>query len=375
MENKRKLVTLRRIAQLLPIDGADRIELAVIDGWEVIVKKGEFELGSQCIFFEIDSFLPKKDIYEFLLKTVSFEGREGYRLKTMKMRGVVSQGLALPLSHFKNEVLLDVTSLDYDTDYSDILEVIKYDNQTQTSNNKGYGLKTGNSEGVFPDFIPKTDQERIQNLTRYFQTKQDEEFEETLKMDGSSCTMYKIKRARSLVESFLNRISFGLLFKDTYEFGVCSRNLNLRSPTKDAPKSDFWNIALKYDIENILPSGYAIQGELCGPGIQSNHEKLDDKEFFLFDVYDITNKQYLLPEDRWDFYLEHLQPHGIKHVRVVTNRVKIFKQNDIHSLLKRVEGPSLNQGVISEGRVYKSHTNRHTTFKVINNQYLLKDEK
>lgn len=373
----RKLVTIRKIDNLLPIEGADLICLAVIGGWQVIVKKTEFKIGDDCLFFEIDSFIPATDErFAFLKKTTTFEGKEGYRIRTMKMKGVLSQGLALPLSMFPE--LPDIGYINTSSyDLAEKLGVIKYDVAVQDFSQRP-GLKAGKPRGSFPSFIPKTDQERIQNLTSYFETMKDEEFEETLKLDGSSMTCYKIKKD----PTFLDRVKswFGLKIP-SYHFGVCSRNLELKRTASESQtfnnngkesvydQSDFWNMAIKADIENKLPEGYAIQGELIGPKIQANHEKVSTLDYFVFDVFDINKGTYLLPFERREFCAKH----GIQHVPVVNPSFKVFKELDLAGLLLHVEGPSMNPGTISEGRVYK-HISKPITFKAISNKYLLKSE-
>lgn len=358
----RKLVTIRQITDLLPIEGADNIQIAVIDrGWQVIIKNGELKLNGLCLFFEIDSFIPIEDTRFNFLKSSTFNGKEGYRLKTLKLRGALSQGLALPLKLFPE---LDLVNHE-DKDYAEQLGVIKYDNQQIAGS--GGGLKAGKSEGKFPSFIPKTDQERIQNLTSWFSTKTDEEFEETLKLDGSSMTCYKLKKDLTLFDRV--KRFFGLEVKDYY-FGVCSRNLEIKRPQgSEDVKSNFWTTAIKYEIEDSIPAGYAIQGELIGPKIQANHEKVQELHYYVFDVFDITAGRYLLPNERYQFCFEH----NIKHVPVL-GVIKPFKMN-LQELLKHVEGQSINPGTISEGRVYKSTTQAGVSFKVISNKYLLKSEK
>ena len=364
----RKLVTIQQITAITDIPGADLIALATVQGWQVIVKKTEFSVGDACLFFEIDSFLPLEPRYEFLKKTTKFDGKEGYRIKSMKMRSCLSQGLALPLSMFP-----EITNPKVDFDYSEKLGVIKYDNEIQTYQGKP-GLKAGKPRGNFPSFIPKTDQPRIQNLTAYFSTLVDEEFEETLKLDGSSMTCYKIRHTPTLWEKV--KSIFGVKYKP-YHFGVCSRNLELK-PTADNvlifnnqgkesiyDQSDFWTAAYKYRFEDRLPEGYAIQGELIGPKIQANQEKVKELEFYCFDVYNIHTGKYLLPLERREFCALH----NIPHVPVVSINAKPL-QLGLEGLLKHVEGESMNPGTVSEGRVYK-HVTKPITFKAISNKYLL----
>ena len=367
----RKLVTIQQITAITDIPGADFVASATIQGWQVIVKKSEFKVNEYCLFFEIDSFLPLEPRYEFLKKTTKFDGKEGYRLKTMKMKGTLSQGLALPLSMFP-----EITATKADFDYSQLLNVIKYDNEQQEYSQRP-GLKAGKPRGSFPNFIPKTDQPRIQNLVTYFSSMTDEEFEETLKLDGSSMTCYKIAYNPSRWDKF--KSFFGFKYPESH-FGVCSRNLELKrtanaSQTFDNQgkisiydQSDFWSTAIKYKIESKLPAGYAIQGELIGPKIQANHEKVTELQYYVFDVFNIKTGLYLLPLERREFCALH----NIPHVPVVNKSFKPL-QLGLDNLLKHVEGQSMNPGTVSEGRVYK-HNTKPISFKAISNLYLLKAE-
>ena len=371
----RKLVSIQRIHRINPIAKADAIECVTIHGWELVAKKGEFAVGDLCCFFEIDSFLPEDPRYEFLKNLKSHQGRKGYRIKTIVLRGQVSQGLALPLSMFPeitNPIELD--------EVTDLLNVIKYDNSIAQSDNKP-GLKAGSTAGKFPHFIPKTDQERIQNLSDWFTRYSDVEWEETLKLDGSSCTMYNIEKQPSLWQRI--RGFFGLRVISNH-FGVCSRNLEIKrsdnyvktftNSDKESTyqSSDFWRVAHLYNVERHLPTGYAIQGELIGPRIQANHEKVESLDFFIFDVYDILNSRYLTPLERANFVSTFLPT--MKHVPVLNPSIRIFEVcPDIKSLLIRVQGQSMNPGTISEGRVYKS-IDGTKSFKCINNDFLLKCE-
>ena len=366
----RKLVTIRKITNIVPIENCDNIALGIVDGWTVIIKKSEFSIGDSCVFFEIDSFLPLEPRYEFLKKTTKFDGKEGYRIKTMKMKGVLSQGLALPLSMFP-EVSTN------DDDVTNRLNVIKFDLE------QFYGANTAGPRerkyGSFPIFIPKTDQPRIQNMTHMFLTHKATTFEETLKLDGSSMTCYKIPNKPTLFQRVLSFFGKQL---PTHKFGVCSRNVDLKPSDNKVQtfdnfgkksvyaQSDFWATAIKMDIENKLPIGYAIQGELIGPQIQANHEKVSSLDYFVFDVYDINKKQYLTPEARREFCKQY----NIQHVPV-TNESATPLQMSLEELLAHVDTESMNPGTVSEGRVYKSNSYPTMSFKVINNKYLLKHEK
>lgn len=373
----RKLVTIQKVTATYPIKDADFIECCQILGWQCITKKDEVKVNDIVVYFEIDSFLPIEPHFAFLGKTTTFNGMQGYRLRTMKLKKVLSQGLVLPISHFPIEIQTQLSGKQEGDDITEILKVLKYDVAIQDFSQRP-SLKAGKPRGSFPSFIPKTDQERIQNLTSYFETMKDEEFEETLKLDGSSMTCYKIKKE----PSFWDKVKswFGLK-TPSYHFGVCSRNLELKRTASESQtfnnngkesvydQSDFWTMAIKAGIENKLPEGYAVQGELIGPKIQANHEKVSTLEYYVFDVFDINSGTYLLPFERREF----CEKYNIPHVPVVSKSIKIFEKMDLAELLQHVEGESMNPGTISEGRVYK-HTSKPITFKAISNKYLLKSE-
>ena len=371
----RKLVTIREISNIIEIKDCTEIAQGIIDGWSVIIKKSEFKIGDPCLFFEIDSFLPMESRYEFLKKTTKFNGIEGYRIRTLKMKKVLSQGLALPLSMFPELTINVQEAIDDNTDFSETLGVIKYDLEQFCGVNN-----TSKSEkpGKFPSFIPKTDQPRIQNLPHLFLTNKEDTFEETLKLDGSSMTCYKIASNPTLLQKFLALFGFKA---PTTKFGVCSRNVDLKRTANTVmtfdnggkesvyAQSDFWATALKLDLANKVPVGYAIQGELIGPKIQANHEKVTELQYYVFDVFNINEQCYLLPQERRDFCLAF----EIPHVPVMDVEATPL-QLTLEQLLEHVDTESMNPKTVSEGRVYKSNTNPLLSFKVINNRYLLKHE-
>jgi RNA ligase (TIGR02306 family) len=210
-------------------------------------------------------------------------------------------------------------------------------------------------KGNFPHFIPKTDQERCQNLRKeIFEEHEGETYEVTLKLDGSSTTIY---------------------IKDG-EVGVCSRNIDL----KETEGNSFWKAAREQNIiEPILELSkekgeeYAIQGELIGEGIQGNPEKLKGQRFYLFDIYSITESRYMTPFERYAV-LDQLKRGGadIEHVPIIEPCFELTKNlSTIDELLEFAEGPSLNPQTKREGLVFKSFWSDFT-FKAIANSYLLK---
>lgn len=344
-EIKRKLVTIRQVKDIKPIEGADLIELCIVDGWQVVSKKGDFKSGNKCVYYEIDSYLPIEDRYEFLRKSsykkYSDGSKEGFRLKTIRLRGQISQGLIIPLDKFP-----ELTSDEIGTDLTDLLNVLVYDPPLPAS-------LSGMAKGLFPSFIKKTDQERIQNLPDYLEKSdfKDMKFEVTIKLDGSSVTIYQ---------------------KDG-EAGVCSRNLEF----KDDDTSTYSEVARVLKIkEKLINHGknIALQGELIGTGIQKNNEKITGQDIYIFDIFDIDNQRYLLPSERQKLVAEL----GLKHVPVLYSNYEVFKEHDsIESILKMAEGTSMNPNSIREGLVFKSESlyrGNTVSFKAINNEYLLKNE-
>ncbi|MHA1340206.1 MAG: RNA ligase (ATP) [Promethearchaeota archaeon] len=344
----RKLASIRRVKEILPIENADRLELAKIDGWQCVVPKGDFKQGDLAVYFEIDSFLPIEDRYEFLRK-YSYKkkpnGIEGFRLKTIKLRGVLSQGLLLPLKMFPE--LEEIKNLEPGLDLTKILNVKLYE--------EDFPL-TAEQKGLFPSFIKKTDQERIQNLPEFFSKYKDLEFEATEKVDGTSTTIY-----------YYNG-----------EFGVCSRNYELKRS-----KSAYWQLCEELELENALKKinmNIALQCELIGPKIQKNPYKLNYKKYMLFDIYDIDNNKYFNHKKRIELFNEILglvknneSNKLLEHVPILEINLKVFqKYPTIDDVLKASDGKSkVNPSIWREGIVYKS-MDGSVSFKAVSNKYLLK---
>lgn len=365
----RKLVTIRTVKDVQPIPNADAIECITVDGWELVAKKGEFSVGDRCVYFEIDSFLPADDErFQFLLKTGTKKdesGKERIRLRTVKLRGQISQGLALPLAMFPG---IDST---YEDDLSSLLNVIKYERPEP---------KTTNVAGFFPEWIKKTDEERIQNVYEKYKEKyQHLEFVPTLKLDGSSITMAYIPP--KLVEKFGSTWEEGaqpkaLVDEHDGQFIVCSRNLQL----KYDPESHFWKGFFNSDWQGFLRYAadkfdkdhpVAVQGELMGPGIQGNREKLPDFKVFAFNMFNPLIKDYTPFRMFTDLIIRYFG--NTDNMVPYAEPIKVFNEMNLKEILQDAEGGSINNPV-REGVVWKSADNHHPTisFKAISNQFLLK---
>ena len=348
----RRLATIRTVADVRPIEGADAIECVVVGGWQVVAKKGEFTPGDLCVYFEIDSVLPICEEFEFLRKgcyvkkdwliTANNPNGEGFRLKTIRLRGQISQGLVIPLR--KNDPMAALNTIAYhagNDDVTGLYDVVKWDPPVPA-------CLSGRVIGNFPSFIPKTDQERIQNITaRDFEKYVDDIFERTVKLDGSSMTVYHYNG----------------------KVGVCSRNLEL--DIENSPDTTFATVFTQLDFAKILPElgNIAIQGELMGPGIQGNRENLKSHELYVYDVYDIDSGKYYPARQRFDLILN--MDNGIKHCPVLDDVLAANMSLEEHLIC--ADGPSLNHAV-REGVVYKSIDNPSFSFKVISNKFLLKGE-
>jgi RNA ligase (TIGR02306 family) len=340
-EVTRALASVRRVSAVLPIDGADRLELALIDGWQVVVAKADgIAAGDLVAYFEIDAFLPEAPWCEFL-RASCFRRVEGlgagFRIKTTRLRGALSQGLVLPLRS-----LPAGTPQAEGADLAAALGVLKYEPPS--------GLPPTLPRGSFPAAIPKTDQERVQNVWARLPRCLADTCEVTLKLDGTSCTAY---------------CSRG-------EVGVCSRNLEVK--LEAAEDGGGLSVYAKLGLpvaEKLRAHGlnYAVQGEIMGPGIQGNREKLLHHRLFVFDVWDLDAQAYLPPRQRRDL-CERL---GLDHVPVIDEALDVLaalpKLADVLAYAKR---PSLAHKV-AEGVVFKSNDGR-CHFKAVSNEFLLKYE-
>lgn len=341
----RKLATIRVANALNPIVGADAIEAVRVDGWVCVSKKGEFQVDDKGIYFEIDSFLNGQDErFNFLAKQfITFEGQKGARLRTIRLRGQLSQGLFLPLAKFP-----ELQGMEVGTDVTEMLGVTKWEPPMPAQ-------LAGEVIGVRPHFFRATEQERIQNFVQEIADNKGQEFEVSVKLDGSSMTTYRFDRATD---------KEGNTFLD---HGVCSRNYNLRK----SDKNSLWRVATKnrmIEALDFIGRNLAFQGEIIGEGIQGNNENLKGQDFYMFDIFDIDSQKYLAPIERQEI-VRVLNENGfpIKHVPILEN---IVLNHTVDEILAMADGQSLN-GANREGLVFK-RLDGQMSFKAISNWYLEK---
>lgn len=352
-ETKRKLASIQTIKSLTPIEGADRIEVAEVLGWHVVVKKGEFKVGDLVVYCEVDSLLPIRTEYAFLqsggVKKMLHEGKEveGYRLKTVRLKGQISQGICFPLSILPEHSTIpveDVARVE-GADVTDLLGIIKYERPVPES-------MAGKMRGNFPGFIPKTDETRLQTVPKILEKYRDVSFYVTEKLDGSSVTFF---------------------IKDD-EFHVCSRNTDLL----ETPDNLIWKVAREMDIEGTLRDmggKYALQGEIVGGKVQGNKLKLSQPTIYFFSVFDMERSEYVDFEE----VMHMIGRYKLQFVPVVEHFFTL-KQTVDEMVQFATRTSELNPEVWVEGLVFRPRKEMRDedlgrlSFKVINPEFLLKND-
>lgn len=357
----RKLAHIEKIEWVRPIEGKDRIVLAGVLGWTVIVQKADYKEGDKCIFCEIDSVFPEKSEFEFLRS-------KKFRIKTMKMSGVLSQGICFPLSILPQgnyEIGDDVTELMGITQYEPTMDKEEIDNSEDAKSTKKYPkflmrqswfrklvLPKKQAKG-FPSFISKTDETRIQNAPFYLDM--DCNYVATEKVDGQSGS-FTLQRVKG--KHFWN--------KDTYDFAVCSRNL--RKWNKDT--SSFWSVAEKYNIEEVLykligdNEWVAIQGECVAPNVQGNKYKVTEPDLYVFNLIYPSGRIGSVEAKRI------VEEYGLKFVPIIDESVNL-KGMSVVDVLDYATGKSQLYNTLREGIVFRSLDGKQS-FKAVSPEFLIK---
>lgn len=332
----RTLASIVKVKKLIPIADADKIELAEIKGWRCIVKKNEFSEEDLGVYFSIDSVVDISDPnFEFL------KGKS--RIKTIKMRGVISQGLLLPLNVLSSRGynIDDFKEGDDVTTQMNVTKYISTEELSQYENSNGTKIS-------FPNFVPKTDETRIQDTPEFLNCIKNRNIVITRKEDGCSCTF---------------------IFKDGM-FYCCGRNYVLTEPNNQT--AHYFHIKDKFNMEekmNKFEKNIAIQGEIVGCKINGNRLKLTYYDYRVFNIYDIDNHKYL----NWESVEEICNKLKLNTVPVVykgcSNKIELTTD----AFLKLANDQSYGEKLIAEGIVVKTNDeNYRISFKVISNEYLLK---
>jgi RNA ligase (TIGR02306 family) len=347
----RKLASIQIVNAVEPIPAADAIEKARVLGWWVVVKKGEYRPGDRVVYSEIDSLLPERAEFEFL-RSSSYKPAitdangtllqaAGFRIKTVKLRGQVSQGICFPTS-----ILPEAAPTEEDADVTELLGVRKWE-PPQTGN-------SGRTKGSFPGFLPKTDETRVQVLEKVIERHRGRVFFVTEKLDGTSFTA----------------------FVRAGEFGVCSRNMLLDTTDE---QSTLVRHAKRLKLEERLRAvgsarghDVAVQGELIGPGVQGNKYALKELALRVFNVFDVSGYRFLDHADMLNAVLE-------LGLEAVPQLGPVVLNHTIDELVALSEGMSvLNAKAQREGIVLRplmevedEYLGR-LSFKAINPKFLLK---
>jgi RNA ligase (TIGR02306 family) len=349
----RKLASIQTVSAVEPIPGADAIEKVRVLGWWVVVKKGEHNRGAKVVYCEIDSLLPERAEFDFL-RASSFKRAQtdatgatvlpaGFRIKTVRLRGQVSQGICFPLA-----ILPPGAPTDEGADVTDLLGVVKWEPPIPV----GMG---GKVKGPFPGFLPKTDEIRIQVLEPVLKRHRGKTFYVAEKLDGTSFTAF-VRQG---------------------QFGLCSRNLWM----DEADESNILvRLAIGLNLEEKLKKAgeqfgfdLAIQAEVIGPGIQKNKYGLKTVTLRVFNVVNVESYRLL----DYDAMLAVLGELGLEAVPQLGTLVL---NHTVDELVAYSEGASvLNRGMQREGVVlrplveeYDEDVGGRLSFKVINPKFLLK---
>lgn len=328
----RKLASIQRIIDINPIEGADRIEVATILGWRVVIRKNEFKVNDLCVYFEVDSLIPLKPWSQFL-EDKNKPGRP-VRLRTIRLREQLSQGLAAPISILDKDVVEG-------EDVTELLGIEKYEPIISAH-------LAGKVRGIFPALVPRTDEERLQSSPGLLSEFKGKKYVMTLKCDGTSGSFMNIEG----------------------DHHVCSRNLSLQ----DDGVNTYWKMYHKYNLKGVLDTlgDFAIQSEICGPSIRKNRLGLKDHELFVFDIFDIRAGRRVC----FDRMIEICSQYGLPTVPI--DSFGTFEFETIDELIEYSNSriyPS--NGLLAEGIVvrpmeefYSNVLSGRASFKVISNAFL-----
>lgn len=363
----RKLASVQKVKAIKPIEGADRIEVVQVLNWDCVASKGEYKVGDMVIYFEIDSLLPDIPAFEFLRGSSWSQKLNKYKIRTHKFRGQISQGLIIPirqLTEIYNQINKSaVFSIDYD-ESDDLTELLKIEKYEPPISNGPLG-DIINHEW----YVPKTDEERIQVcaedvLPKYMESEQGDWYA-SVKLDGCSCTAG--------------------LFEDMFLIG--GRNQWYKDENMYTTTVKKYGDIEKHlrDYQKLTGKYIVFQGELCGPGIQSNRLGLKEKEWFIFNVWE-SDTGKMDSYKKLDFlrFLNMCDDFGLKTVPIIPvgNKFDFKTTNNIdetvENLLKYVDNikyrtffDDASPSQIAEGAVFRMNDMSYS-FKVVSNKFLLK---
>ena len=360
--SERKLGSIQKIYNVNDIINADKIQVVNVLGWECVVQKDEFKIGDLVVYVEPDSILPEKPEFEFLRS-------KKFRIKTIRLKKQVSQGICFPLS------ILPKGKYKEGDDVTDIIDIKKYDPELSKETRMFEDSKSKNPiikylmkykwyrklfvtrvKKGWPNFMVKTDEHRIQVVNFVLQNCKDVKLTATEKLDGQSASygLLRLKRKWYQVE-------------DKFQYFVCSRNIHL----KTKHECNYWKIADKYDIKNVLMDVIGeqdfvyIQGEIIGPGIQKNKYKLKEIDFRIFNLI------YSYEKISYDIMMPVIDFNEMKAVPLVSEDFKL--KDSIKECIELAKGKSKLADIEREGIVVRNEE-KNISFKIINPNFILKHQ-
>lgn len=342
---KRKLASVQRVNKIEAIPDADLIESVGVLGWHCVASKGDFHVGDLCVYFEIDSFLPIRPEFE-ILRSNSYKNSpllgEGFRIKTKTFRGTLSQGFICKID------ILGKGDFKEGDDVTSHLGVREWEREESDTGD-------GTAIADLPAFLKQTVEYRIQSYPEALNVLYQKPYYITNKFDGKSTT---VARKDDEYRLFGHEVELKL---ETYKY-------------KDVIESVMAKLKNYKAIHNV-----AIEGELCGPGIQQNRVGLKKVEFFAFRIMDIDNRRWLPFKE----FIKICTELEIKTVEVVEVG-ESFPYTTMNELIKKADGyyactRRRREGIVVCSQdmlpcdVFESRGER-LSFKVISNKYLLKNE-
>lgn len=362
------LATIQRVTNVQPIEGADTIECVTVLGWDVVCKKGEYNVGDLCCYIQIDTVVPEKDEFEFLRS-------KKFRVKTIKLRGQLSQGLIIPIDVLPKGTPKSFHPYTEGQDVTDIIGVKKYE---KPDNNPIRETKPKRPSKFWPrlkyDFkyhflyrwlpylrpkirspfpkhlVPITDEERIQNMPKVLEQYKGKDFVASYKFDGSSITIIHERN---------------FFRKPVYR--ICSRRFELHDKNNEWYKV-FVDTNFKKYIDLLVTifntDNIIVQGEAIG-SFNGNHHGLQKNEIRLFNIF-VDGKRL-----KQDEFIDICETHYIPHCPAYWIGAISFTLPDILEFAQIKD--YLNPRVEAEGLVFRC-VEDDLSFKVINNKYLLKEK-
>ena len=341
------LATIEVIDSVIKHPNADRLKICKVKGWQVITTD-DVKVGDHIIYIQIDTIVKERPEFEFLRN-------KGFKVRTIKLRGEISQGLIVPESLAFGEHLdeFPTTLRAPGMNVTELIGVTKYEKPIPA-------CLAGTVRGNFPThLVHKTDEVRLQNYPDVLKEIVGKEIVTTLKIDGTSATYINEEDAR-----------------ESLDFHVCSRNMDLKEPLAGEAVPVYWQIAKELDLTNKVPVGMALQGEIAGPGIMGNPYKLSKLTFFAFNLYDTVQRIYW----NWDVLVRFCKKNDIETVPEISRRVFVAEDSHVRDVDNWINEALFanSNGIKAEGYVHRTAIETYSealkgrlSFKVINNDYAL----